>query len=251
MRKAMWRPDFRVFAGACAALSMLCGHGWVQADEAVIRKALAERMPKAPKPDEVRLSPVPGLWEVRIGNDILYTDAKGEFLVQGDIIDLRTRQNLTQARIDKLTAVRWADLPLKDAMVLRQGKGTRKIAVFGDPYCGFCRRFEATLVDAKDVTIYSFIVPILGERSEAKARELWCQKDPMKAWRDWMLHEKEPARVMGRCDTGAIERNLAFANKHRITGTPTIVFEDGTRLPGAIPAAQLEQRLTQAVRGKS
>jgi thiol:disulfide interchange protein DsbC len=244
---------YLICKGAVLALvaALLLGlSGQARADEAVIRKALAERMTQLPPIDEVSRTAMPGLWEVRIGHDILYTDAKGEFLIQGELIDLKSRANLTQQRLDRLTVVRWADLPLKDALVIRQGKGTRKVAVFGDPYCGFCRRFEATLVNAKDITIYNFVVPILGERSEAKARAIWCQKDGMKAWRDWMIDEKAPARVMGKCDSSAIDRNLAFTKKHRINGTPTIVFEDGSRLPGAVPAAQLEQRLAAAV-GKS
>jgi hypothetical protein len=119
------------------------------ANEAVIRKNLAERMPQLHKLDEVQRSPINGLWEVRIGSDILYTDAEGNYLMQGDIFDTREKKNVTQARVDKLTAFDFPALPLKDAIAIRQGNGSRKIAVFVDPNCGFCKRFERDLASLK------------------------------------------------------------------------------------------------------
>ncbi|MFM7705493.1 MAG: DsbC family protein, partial [Rubrivivax sp.] len=110
------------------------------AQEAAIRKNLPERLPNLPKIDEVTRSPVAGLWEVRIGTDIFYTDEQGQYLIQGELMDLRARVNLTQQRIDKLTAFDFDKLPLKDAIAIKQGKGTRKMAVFVDPNCGYCKR---------------------------------------------------------------------------------------------------------------
>lgn len=219
------------------------------AQEAVIRKNLAERLPSLPKIDEVTKTPLPGLWEVRIGTDVLYTDERGDHIVQGAIFDTRTRTNLTEERINKLTAIDFASLPLKDAMVVKQGSGARRIAVFADPNCGFCKRFERDLVNVKDVTVYTFLYPILGADSNEKSRAIWCAKDPMKAWRDWMLDGVAPPKVAGKCDDAALARNVALGQKHRVQGTPAIVYEDGTRTPGAVSAAELEKQL--AARGKS
>lgn len=216
------------------------------ANEAAIRKNLAERMPQLPKIDEVSRSPINGLWEVRIATDILYTDAEGNYLLQGDIFDTRERKNVTQARVDRLSAFDFPNLPIRDAITIRQGNGSRKVAVFVDPNCGFCKRFERDLASLKDVTIYNFVYPILGPDSEAKSRDIWCAKDRSKAWRDWMIDGKLPAKADANCDVAAITRNVALGKKHRVNGTPATVLEDGNRLPGAVPLDTLEKRIASA-----
>jgi thiol:disulfide interchange protein DsbC len=222
------------------------------ADEATIRKNLTQRLPDFPKIDEVRKTPMPGIWEVRVGTDLFYSDADGRHLIEGgSIIDTRDKTNLTQQRIAKLTAIKFDELPLKDAMVVKQGKGTRRLAVFGDPNCSYCRRLERDLVALKDVTIYSFVYPVLGPDSELKSRAIWCSKDAMAAWRAWMIDGVAPLRAMGRCDTGAIERNVAFGRKYRINGTPALVFEDGQRVSGAMSGVDIEKRLLEARQPKS
>ena len=224
-----------------AALVFLAGTALAQ--EAVIRKNLVERLPALPKIDEVKQSAMPGLWEIRIGTDIRYTDSVGNYLIEGELIDVRNKRNLTEERINKLTAIDFASLPLKDALVWKVGTGKRRIAVFGDPNCGFCKRFERSLQDMKDITVYTFLVPILGGDSPEKARAIWCSKDQTTVWRNWMLDGTAAPKVVGACDDTAIERNLAMMRKHRINGTPAIVFEDGQRVPGALTAEQLEKRL--------
>ena len=219
------------------------------AQEAVIRKNIAERMPDFPKIDEVTKSPIPGIYELRIGTDVLYSDEQGNHLIEGSIIDTRNRANLTQARENKLAAIDFASLPLKDAIVWKQGSGARKIAVFADPNCGYCKKFERELQQVKDVTVYTFLIPILGGDSPEKSTNIWCAKDRTRAWLDWMLDGKAAPRSMGQCET-PMARNLAFSRKHKINGTPAIVFEDGTRVPGALSAEQLEKQLV-ASRGKS
>jgi thiol:disulfide interchange protein DsbC len=234
---------------AAATLLALAAATPVLAQEAVLRKNLAERIPNLPKIDEISKSPIPGLFEVRIGHDLYYADEKGDFLiVQGSIIDTRTRSNLTEARIDKLTAVEWDALPLKDALVIKQGSGQRKLAVFVDPNCGYCKRFERDLQAVKDVTIYTFLYPILGSDSVAKSRDIWCAKDAAKAWRAWMIEGTTPTKAMGSCDTAALDRNVAFGRKHRVLGTPALFFEDGSRKPGALPGAEVERLLAAATR---
>lgn len=230
------------------ALALVLAASAALADEAVIRKALAERLPNLPKIEEVTKLPVAGLWEVRIGNEVLYTDAQGQYLVQGELIDLRARVNLTQQRLDKLTAFDFDKLPLKDAIAIKQGKGTRKMAVFVDPNCGYCKRFERDVANLKDVTVYIYLYPILGPDSQTKSRDIWCAKDPVQAWRDWMLANKLPSSAPAKCDVAAIDRNVELGRKHRVNGTPATVFEDDSRLPGAVSGEQLEKQLVQAAR---
>ena len=235
------------FAVLCATLCWgLAGAVW--ADEASIRKNLAERLPNFPAIDEVTKTAIPGIYELRVGNDILYTDENGHHVLQGHLIDTKTRANLTEARIAKLTQIDFATLPLQDAILIKQGTGARKIAVFGDPNCGYCKRLERDLVGLKDVSIYTFLLPILGPDSNAKARDIWCARDRAKTWRAWMVDGNAPSKAGGPCDTGALERNLALGERHRVNGTPAIVFEDGTRSPGAMPAEQIESRLVAAAK---
>ena len=230
------------------ALAMTFAHAAI-AQEAVIRKNLAERLPDFPKIDEISKSAIPGLYELRIGSEILYTDERGDHVIEGSIIDTRTRSNLTQARIDKITAIDFAALPLKDAIVWKQGTGARKLVVFADPNCGYCKKFETEMQQVKDVTVYTFLYPILGGDSPDKARNIWCAKDNGAVWRDWMIHGAAPARSMGACDTSALQRNVALGRKYRVTGTPALVFEDGKRVPGALSPDQVEKQLA-ASRGK-
>ncbi len=213
------------------------------AQEALIRKNLAERLPNFPTIDEVGKTPIPGLYELRVGTEIFYTDEQGNYVIDGHVIDTRTRANLTQERIDKLTAIDFAKLPFSDAIVWKQGTGERKIAVFADPNCGYCKRFERDLNSAKNVTVYTFLYPILGADSADKAKNIWCTKDRTAAWRNWMLDGTAPPKSMGQCDVAALQRNTDFGRKHRINGTPGIVFEDGLRSPGAMNPAQLEKQL--------
>jgi thiol:disulfide interchange protein DsbC len=219
------------------------------ADEAAIRKAVAERLPTFPKIDEISRTPVAGFYEIRVGTDIFYSDEDGNHLFQGELIDTRTRTNLTEARITKLTAIDIASLPLKDAIVWKQGSGARKLVVFADPNCGYCKRFERDLQNVKDVTVYTFLYPILGGDSPDKSRNIWCAKDSTKAWRDWMIDGVVPAKAMGQCDASVLERNTALGRKHKVNGTPALVFEDGKRVPGAMSADAVEKQLV-ASRGK-
>lgn len=212
------------------------------AGEAEIRKNLADRIPALAKLDEVRKAPMPGLYEVRVGTDIFYTDENGHFLIQGQLIDVLARRNLTEERVEKLSAVAFDQLPMKDAFRLVRGNGKRQLAVFADPNCGYCKQFERDLVKLDNITVHLFLYPVLGPDSNAKSRDIWCSKDKAKTWNDWMLDGVRPAA--GECDIAPLQRNVAFGRKYNITGTPTLIFADGSRLPGAVPAAEVEKRLT-------
>ncbi len=244
------RKPWRAERTAATALLALCMGSAALADEALIRKNLAERLPQLPKIDEVSRTPVAGLYEVRFGgNEILYSDEKGEFVfVNGSLVDTKTRADLTEARIDKLSAVDFAKLPLKDAITIRQGNGSRKMAVFVDPNCGYCKRFERDLLTVRDVTIYTFLIPILGPDSNVKSRDIWCAKEPARTWRAWMVDGVAPPKAAAGCDATPVERNLAFSRANRINGTPALFFEDGTRKPGAISADAVDKLLVAATK---
>ncbi|MDR0275437.1 MAG: DsbC family protein [Burkholderiaceae bacterium] len=233
---------FKTFALAALALALPLLAG---AQEAAIRKNLAERLERLDKIDEVRKAPMPGLYEVRVGADIFYTDAQGDYLIHGSLIDTRAKKDLTQERVDKLTAIKFDDLDPKNAIAIVRGNGKRRMAIFEDPNCGYCKHLEQDLQAVDNVTVLVYLLPVLGADSLAKTRQIWCAPDRTKAWLDWMVHGTAPA---GNpiCNTEAIDANLAFARKYRITGTPAIVFADGTRVPGAIKTAQIEQMLSKA-----
>ncbi len=217
------------------------------AQEAVLRKNLGDRYPQLKNIDEVKQTGIPGVFELRVnGADILYTDSLGNYLIQGTMIDTKTRKDLTQERIDKLTAIKFDTLPLKDAFTIVRGNGKRKLAVFEDPNCGYCKRFERDLQSIDNVTIHMFLYPILGPDSSEKSRAIWCAKDPVKAWQDWMVRDQQPTPAPASCDAAALTRNVELGRNFKITGTPTLIFVNGNRVPGAIDAKQVEKLLTDA-----
>lgn len=211
--------------------------------EAAIRKNLAERL-QLSKVDEVTKSPIAGVFEVRVGNDVFYTDEQANYLLQGQLFDTRLRKNLTEERIEKLNAINPKDLPLNDAMVVVRGNGQRKLVVFEDPNCGYCKRFERDLEKINNVTVYTYLYPILGPDSTEKSRNIWCAKDKNKAWQDWMLRNITPPSAS--CDVSAITRALDIGRKYKITGTPTLIFANGTRVPGALKGEDIEKALVEA-----
>jgi thiol:disulfide interchange protein DsbC len=226
-------------------LAMTASAAWAQ--EAAIRKNLAERMPAFAKIDEVSKTPMNGLYEVRVNdNDIFYTDAEGSFLIQGVLYDTKAKRNLTEERVNKLGAIDFSALPIKDAFTIVRGNGKRKMAVFEDPNCGYCKRFERDLQKVNDVTIYMFLYPILSPDSTEKSKAVWCAKDKGKAWLDLMVRDQSAGSPKAGCDATAVDRNVEFGRKYKITGTPTVFFVDGSRVPGAIPVAQVEKMLAEA-----
>lgn len=228
-----------------AALCLFLGNLWAQGQEATIRKTLSERIPQLPKIEEVSRTPMSGLYEVRLSNnEIYYSDAEGNFLIQGNLIDTKSRRNLTEEREAKLGAIDFQSLPLKDAITIVRGNGKRKLAVFEDPNCGYCKRFERDLAKVDNVTIHLFLYPILGQDSVDKSRNIWCAKDPAAAWAHTM--GGGAAVASASCNTAAIERNVEFGRKHKITGTPTLIAQDGNRVPGAISTPQIEKLLADA-----
>ena len=211
--------------------------------ESTLRRNLPERMPNFPRIDEINRTPMAGIYEVRIGTELFYTDAEGNYILSGEMMDTRNRVNLTEQRMDKLLAIDFSQLPVKDAFTIVRGNGKRKLAVFEDPNCGYCKRFERDLQKIDNVTIYMYLYPILGPDSVEKSKAVWCAKDRGRAWLDWMVRSEAPAKADGSCDVGVLARNTEFGRKYKITGTPTLIFADGSRVPGAIGAAEVEKML--------
>ena len=218
---------------------------FAQGEEAFIRKTLKERMPHIHPIDEIKRTPMTGLFELRVdGTEIFYTDASANFLIQGQLIDTKNQRNLTEERMQKIMAVDFKSLPFKDAIVIVRGKGERKMAIFEDPNCGYCKRFERELQSIDNVTVYLFLYPILGKDSIDKSKAIWCAKDQPKAWQDFMLRDQTPNST--GCDAAALKRNVDFGQKQKINGTPTTIFADGSRISGAVEMAQIEKMLSTA-----
>ena len=231
---------------ALALLAVTCLSG-AMAQEAAIRKNIAQRFPDLKAIDEVTKTPMAGIYEIRVnGTEVYYTDAQGDYLMVGNLYDTRQRRNLTEERVDKLTAIKFENLPLKDAFTIVRGNGERKLAVFEDPNCGYCKRFERDLQTINNVTVYMFLYPILGPDSNKKSEAIWCAKDRGQVWQDWMVREQPIPSTAPVCDTNALKRNVELGRAHKITGTPTLVFVDGTRVPGAIDAKLIEKHLSDA-----
>jgi thiol:disulfide interchange protein DsbC len=187
-------------------------------------------------------SPIPGLYEVNLGSQIVYSDAAGDYVLLGEMVDTKTRRNLTEARMAEINKVDFASLPLNNAVKYVKGNGARKIAVFSDPNCPYCKRFESTLRSMNNITVYTFLYPVLTPDSTVKSKAIWCASDRAKAWEGWMVDHVAPTGA-GNCDTSALDKNLALGRGLNVTGTPTIILADGTRLPGAVSADDLNSAL--------
>jgi thiol:disulfide interchange protein DsbC len=263
MRPPMWplmRARTRPLMRSVVALSMaaVCSVALAQApDPAPAKKAtaaagaveaqvaarFAERS-GGTKPDQVFKGPA-GLYELLVGGELYYVDADVNFVITGTMFDARTRENLTQKRLDVALKVDFKSLPLDRAVKTKRGNGSRVIVTFEDPNCPYCKRLWQNMAELKDVTIYTFLYPILSADSGVKSKAIWCSKDRASAWDQYMVGGKAPAAAPEDCKT-PIEDNLALGKSLGINGTPTIVFTDGSRSAGALPVATIEQRIAAA-----
>lgn len=196
--------------------------------------------------DGITRLPVGGLYEIRVGEDIFYADPTGNYILVGNLIDLRSRENLTRQRVQEirlagLPVFKFGELPFDAAVKVVKGGGKRKVAIFEDPNCGYCRKLEKSILDIGDVTIYVFLYPILGPDSLSKSKQVWCAKDRAKAWSGWMQQSTELVGD-GTCAT-PLDKTLALGKKLRVEGTPTLFFQSNKRVEGVIDAATLEKML--------
>jgi thiol:disulfide interchange protein DsbC len=211
--------------------------------EANIKKTLQKHLGAGTPIETISKTPFSGLYEVKIGAEIVYTDAEGKYIFIGRVVEAESSKDLTEARLEEVNKIKFTDLPLDLAAKSVKGNGKRVIAVFEDPNCGYCKRFRKTLNEINDVTVYTFMYPILGEDSKTKVKNIWCSADRAKAWDDWMLNAKVPAAAPSSCSAAANDKVVEIGRKLGVSGTPTVFFTDGTRVPGALDAKKLEAKL--------
>ena len=222
------------------------------ASEATVKAAIEKKYPQI-QVETVTKTPLAGIYEVYASGQLLYTDEKVDYLfVNGSMIDvggnqLRPKTGFLCAHRDQAFNQPPLD-PRRSKKKKVKGKGTRKLAYFGDPNCGYCKKFEQDLTKIDDVTVYVFLYPVLGPDSMEKAKSIWCSKDRVKAWNDQLVNGVAPS-APGTCAT-PIDKILAFGKQKNISGTPTLFFSDGQRVPGAIPADVIEQHLAAAKQAK-
>lgn len=232
----------RIFSrllGLVAAIALLPAAA--SANEAIIRKNL-EKIMDVSQIQSISKTPYLGLYEVVTGDGIIYVDEKTTVAIAGNLIDLKTERNVTRERMSQLSAIKFDQLPLEHAFKQVHGNGKRRIATFEDPNCGYCKRLAKELSKVDNVTIYTFLMPVLGPDSEKKAQQIWCAENPAKTWNDWMIDGKAP-KGSSSCDLTALRKTAELAEKFKIRGTPALVFESGERVPGYITRDVIEQKL--------
>ena len=208
--------------------------------EQQIKAEIQKKIGSNAKVRSVTAAPVSGLYEILVGNEIFYTDSSGKYLIQGEIIELASGKNITEQRQADLNRIKWADLNQANALKTVRGNGQRQLAIFSDPNCGYCKRLEKSLQQLDNVTIYTYLIPILSPDSAQKSKQIWCSTDPYKSYIDWMINGTVPA---GKNDcNNPLDKNLAFAKAYGITGTPTLFFTDGSRFPGAVQVSDIEKK---------
>jgi len=206
-----------------------------------VRQAFTARFPGVPL-HGVAATPFAGVYELHIGHDLIYTDAQVNYLMQGTLIDVQTRTDLTAQRLQVLDRTEFSSLPLELAIKQVHGSGEHKLVVFEDPNCRYCKMLHQTFAQMDDITVYTFLFPILSEDSAIKARDIWCAPDRTLAWQDWMREGQVPATA--QCDT-PIPTLLTLGRELRINGTPALFFADGSRVSGALPLESLRTKLKQ------
>lgn len=247
--------SIRILIVLSSALALLAGAA--RADEASIRAEFLKKYPQA-NVESITKTPYLGLYEMLVDGEVIYTDADFNYLIVGSLIETKTKTNLTDARQREIEdkklkslAFPFEQLPFDLAIKKVKGDGSRKVAVFSDPDCPFCRRLEKDLEKVSNATIYIFLFPIeqLHPKAPEMSRAIWCAPDRVKAWDEYMLKNVVPKSP--KCDT-PVDKIVAYGQSKKINGTPTIFFSDGKRVPGAIPAERFEELLSKAsVPGKS
>ena len=214
------------------------------ADEASVKKAIEEKL--GAKVVSVTKSPYLGLYEVYAEGQILYTDEKLTVIIAGTLVDGKTMKNVTAERMQKLAAISFSDLPLELAVKQVRGDGKRVFASFEDPNCGYCKKLAKDIAKLDNITIYTFLYPILSPDSLEKSKQIWCASDKAKAWNDWMVDGKAPSGK-GDCDTSAVQKTVELGQKLAVSGTPNALFRRRRpAFPAPFPLAQIEKKLNQA-----
>lgn len=250
MKCKTWSHWTSALVAGCCLMAALGSAAFAQTDPAgdpAQRKAVEDRL--GAKVDTITKTPYAGLYEVKIGNDILYTDAHGDYLFVGNVIDLKNRENLTRHRVEALTEaslpqMKFADFPVDNAIKVVKGNGKRTMIAFEDPNCGYCKRLEKTLQGVDDVTVYVFLYPILGDDSVDKAKAIWCSADRAKTWEGWMANGTAISSKAGCANP--VDKTVELGHRLQVDGTPTLFFPSGKRVPGAISADEIKALLSPA-----
>jgi thiol:disulfide interchange protein DsbC len=238
------RKPILVLAAALFALPAL-------ADEAQIRLAVEAKLGGA-KVEGVQATPLPGIFEVRIqgrdGPQLIYSDTQGAYFFTGHLIDVGKDQDLTEARLKKLTAIEFNSLPLDLAVKIQRGNGKRSLAIFSDPYCPYCRRLEQALLQLDDITVYVFMYPVIRPAAADHSRAVWCSKDRAKAWLELAAAEKPKVPAAAATCANPVDKVLELGRSLRVSGTPTLFFANGERAGGTMEAGQLRAKLDEISR---
>ena len=231
----------KLLSAVALACSLMLSIGIASAQsEQQIRSNLQKKIGANTKIKSVSPSPIPGIYEVLVGNEVFYTDANSKYLIQGEIIEIATGKNITEQKQADLNRIKWSELNPSNALKAVRGNGSRQLAIFSDPNCGYCKRLEKSLQQLDNVTIYTYLIPILSPDSAQKSKQIWCSADPQKMYIDWMVNGVAPS---GKSDCPTpLDKNMAFAKTYGITGTPTLFFTDGGRFPGAVQITDIEKK---------
>jgi len=226
-----------------------CGFSHAETpDEARIKNLITPRLGINIKVDSVKKTPYGGLYEISTNGDIFYTDESARYLFVGKVVDTANNyQDLTRTRVDQLAAIHFNDLPLEAAIRTVKGNGKRVMAVFEDPNCPYCRKLHQTLEHIDNVTIYTFLLPIISDDSAAKSRDIWCAANRSEAWHEWIVNSKAAPSAPATCPAPN-DQILALGKKLHVSGTPTVYFADGSRTGSAFELQNLETRLTATLK---
>jgi len=219
---------------AMLAAALACVSLAAVADEADVKKAVEAKLGKVEK---IAKAPMASMWEVTVDGQIFYADDKAGYVIFGNLLDMKTGKNLTAER-------QFNALPLELALKQVRGSGKNIMVTFEDPNCGYCKKLAKDILTLKDVTVYTFLLPVLGDDSYEKSKAIWCAPDKSKAWTDWMTNGKAPPAAPGKCDISGLNKSAQLGSKLRINGTPAIFFAGGERVGGYIPAAEIEKRFS-------
>jgi thiol:disulfide interchange protein DsbC len=215
------------------------------ADDAAIRRALEPKLGGA-KIEGIQPAPIAGLFEVRFraqdGMRVVYTDAQGSYVVQGNIFELSSGRDLTEERMRKLSAIKFESLPFDQAVKIQRGNGKRVLAMFSDPYCPACKQFEQILQQIDDVTVYVFMYPVIRPELASQSKAVWCAPDRAAAWIDLALRGKQQPEA--KCDT-PLDKILVLGRSIGVNATPTLFLTNGERISGGLAAADLRDLLDQ------
>ena len=227
-------------ATVAAALALLASIGGAQAADAEsVRNALMRNTGLSA--ESITPSPMPGIWEAIIQDRLFYVDENADYVLAGSLVNARTRENLTKARLREWARESWENWPRQDAIRQVFGDGSREVIVFSDANCTFCRSMERVFEEVGDLTVYTFVTPMI--RGVRNNREIVCSRNPAKAWTEWMRQGVTPPEASADCDASVLDRNLSLAGRYNITGAPTFFFPTGDRMTGAVSADQFRSIL--------